>query len=596
MYEKFYGFSEEPFNFGPDPKFLYLAPSHSEVLSRMLSSVRGHNGITVVTGDPGVGKTTLVRALLSKLGKNVSTAFIVFTLLSFEGLLKSIFNELRVSAQGQDTSALLDEFHLYLSKKRQNEIISVIIDEAQGLGTHVLRNLVRLWETPDPRKTHLQIILIGQPELDAKLDSDELRSLNEKITMRRHIGLLTNRESNAYIEHRLKMVGSSASHVFRPEALDLICTCASGNPRVINMICDRSFLVGLAKSKRQINSRIVEEAIKELMLPKNGVKRQTPEELIHADGSRGGTSMTEADTARNFQGEPAHRLAPRFHSLTPVWKMQTSWRRQVYRFAESLRSLISVWEGLVSGWQLMHQLAKSLRSSVPVLLTASRRNHAAALIRQSGLESSRTTEPVGRQTKPVGSTSALKQVAGRTLLFQPVYRLAAGSLLLTAALGFFILSMSDRSPVDRNTLDLYPPKETKGNGEPSAIVEKPPAVPLPAERSDPAPVPNITVDTEAVPYVAARQAESTQRAPGSKREVPQRVIASKRGAAPPSALRKPEERPRRIAVQDQRETVAPVSHTVEESSQRIAPARPRVEADPDALLLKQDAAWLMLNR
>ena len=341
MYEKFYGFSEEPFNFGPDPKFLYLAPSHSEALSGMLSGVREQNGITVVTGDSGTGKTTLVRALLSKLDKNVSTAFIVFTVLSFEGLLKSIFNELRISAYGQDTSALLDEFHLYLSKKPHDEIVSVIIDEAQGLDTHVLRDLVRLWETPDLRNTGLQTILIGQPELDAKLDSDELRSLSEKITMRRHITLLTNRESNAYIEHRLKMVGSSASDVFRPEALDLVCTCASGNPRVINMICDRSLLLGLAKSKRQINSRIVEEAIKELMLPKNGTKRRTLGELLHADGSRGETSTAEADTARSVQRQVAGRPAPRFYPLTPVWKMQTSWRRLLYRFTESLRSLIS---------------------------------------------------------------------------------------------------------------------------------------------------------------------------------------------------------------------------------------------------------------
>jgi general secretion pathway protein A len=309
MYEDFYGFSEGPFEFGPHPKFLCLTPSHAGALSGMLSGVRERKGITVITGDPGTGKTTLVNALLSELDEKVRTAFIVFTLLEFRDLLKSILAELGIRAQGRDTFALLQKFYLYLSERSQDESVVIIIDEAQGLDTSVLKDLMGLWTGPNPWYLQLQTVLLGQPELEAKLDSQELGSLREKIAVRRHIRPLTRRESNMYIDHRLRIVGSSSSEVFKPEAVDRICDCARGIPRVINMVCDGSLRIGYAKSKRKIDVAIVNEAIEDLRLFKPKEVKGTPPEPLPAEGPRPGESAPERVSARGPRWRTVYQLA-----------------------------------------------------------------------------------------------------------------------------------------------------------------------------------------------------------------------------------------------------------------------------------------------
>ena len=289
MYENFYGFSERPFNLGPDSRFLYLTPSHAEAFSGMFSGVRERRGITVITGDPGIGKTTLIGALLSGLDEAVRTASIVFFHSEFRDLLKSILIELGIPAKGRDTFALLEQFYLYLATRPQNEIVAIIVDDAQGLEARALKNLMELWPGPNPRHRLLQTVLVGQPELETKLDSKDLTELRERIAVRRHIRPMNRKESNVYIDHRLRIVGSSSSGVFKPEAVDLICDYAGGIPRVINMVCDGSLLIGYAKSKRLIDVKIVTEAIKDLSLfePKEakGSRRVScPSEPLQAEG------------------------------------------------------------------------------------------------------------------------------------------------------------------------------------------------------------------------------------------------------------------------------------------------------------------------
>ncbi len=332
MYERFYGFSEGPFEFGPDPRFLYLTPSHAEAFSGMLSGVRERKGITVITGDPGTGKTTLIHALLSELDEKVRTAFIVFTLLEFGDLLKSILHELGIPTRGEDTFALLEAFYLYLSERSQDEIVVIIIDEAQGLDTSVLEDLMGLWAGPDPQYLQLQTVLVGHPELEAKLDSQELRSLREKIAVRRHIRPLTRQESNVYIDHRLRIVGSSSSEVFKPEAVDRICDCAEGNPRVITTVCDGSLLIGYAKYKRKIDAKIVNEAIQDLRLfPPEKAKRRLPEPLP-AEEPRPGELAPEPVPVARPRWSPVYQTLEWVRSLKPV-------PHRVYQLLEWVRSL-----------------------------------------------------------------------------------------------------------------------------------------------------------------------------------------------------------------------------------------------------------------
>jgi len=268
VHENFYGFSRGPFEFGPDPSFLYLTPSHAEALTSMLSGIRERKGITVITGDPGTGKSTLVRALLAQLDDKVRPAHVVFTRLGFRDLLKSILHELGIPARGADTFALWETFYLYLSERPQDEIVSIIIDEAQGLDTSVLKDLMDLWVGSNSRHSQLQMVLVGYPELEAKIEALELKSLREKIAVRRHIRGLTRQESGLYIDHRLRIVGSSSSEVFTPEAVDRICDCAGGIPRVINMVCDGSLFIGYGKSERRIDAAIVNQAMQDLGLYK----------------------------------------------------------------------------------------------------------------------------------------------------------------------------------------------------------------------------------------------------------------------------------------------------------------------------------------
>ena len=267
MYEDFYGFSEQPFSLTPDPKYLYLTPTHSEAFSAMRSGVRERKGITVITGDVGTGKTTLIRALLMDLDEKVKTAYIFFTKFDFRDLLRSILYELDIPAKREDAFALLEKFYQYLSDRPPDEIVAIIIDEAQNLETDVIKDLLRLWARPNPRSQLVQTILAGQLELEAKLNSEGLRDFRERIAVRSRIIPLTPSQSRAYINHRLKIVGSTSAKVFQPEAVDRICDFAGGIPRVINMVCDAAFLIGYAKSKQKIDSKIVKEAITDLSYP-----------------------------------------------------------------------------------------------------------------------------------------------------------------------------------------------------------------------------------------------------------------------------------------------------------------------------------------
>ena len=308
MYEKFYGFSQEPFNPSPDPKFLYLTPTHSEAFSAMLSGIRERKAITVITGEPGTGKTTLIQALLSDLDKNVKTALVFFTNIGFKDLLKNILYELEIPVKGEDASGLLEKFYRYLSERPQNETVAIIIDEAQGLKTSVLKDLLRLWDSPDLRSGLLQTVLVGQPELKTNLDSTELRDLRKRIAAQCHIRPLTLKESKAYIDHRLRIVGSSSSKVLRPEVVDRICDFAKGIPRTINMVCDAALLIGYAKSRHEIDAKIIKEAVNDLSLFEPA---KTVESLP-------GSIQTEEQTPATPMSEPAKGPAKTLSKHVPA--------------------------------------------------------------------------------------------------------------------------------------------------------------------------------------------------------------------------------------------------------------------------------------
>ena len=265
MYNKFYGFSENPFNPTPDPRFLFLSIGHYETLSSMISGIKERKGITIISGEIGTGKTTLIYALLKDLSERIKTAFVFNTKLSFQDLLIYILMDLEVSVPKENLTTLLVLFRQYLKERMiRDETVAIIIDEAQNLEFEVMENLFRLYSEDSPAAKLVQILLVGQPELEAKLDSQKLQAFKNRFAIRNYLKPLNQKESGEYIDHRLKVVGSSSSKVFTPQAIDRISKFSNGIPRVINILCDRAFLTGYTTSSRKIDEEIVKDTIKEL--------------------------------------------------------------------------------------------------------------------------------------------------------------------------------------------------------------------------------------------------------------------------------------------------------------------------------------------
>ncbi|NWF53963.1 MAG: AAA family ATPase [Syntrophaceae bacterium] len=264
MYNEFFGFAEEPFRITPDPSFFFMATSHREALSSLLAGIEGRKGILTITGDVGTGKTTLVNTLLKDLNLRIKTAFIFNPRLTFKQLLAAILSDLKVPVTGNSTEVLLHRFDLYLQKRQtRDETVLIIIDEAQNLSPKVLEDLGGLFQRQTPAVKHLLLLLTGQLELEDNLNSEESRQFKRRIAFQYRLTPLNWEESKAYIDHRLKIVGSGISEVFTPEAVNLICDFAKGIPRVINTICDRSLLAGYSLTTPKIGTVIAKAVISE---------------------------------------------------------------------------------------------------------------------------------------------------------------------------------------------------------------------------------------------------------------------------------------------------------------------------------------------
>ena len=267
MYNEFYGFSEKPFEITPDPKFLYLTSSHRKALDAMIKDIKSRQGFISITGEVGTGKTTLIHSLLTSLDDKVKTVFIFHTAITFEEFLGSTLRELHLEVTGKDKKTLLYQLVEYLLHIGNDEMVAVIIDEAQHLAIETLQELGKLSDLGSLASWRLQIVFVGQPEFENILNSPNLKILNQRIRIRREITTMTAEESRDYIEHRLKLVGSSTSKTFTPKAISVIIEHAEGIPRIINIVCDNALLNGFSESKKIIDEKIIREVIKNLEGP-----------------------------------------------------------------------------------------------------------------------------------------------------------------------------------------------------------------------------------------------------------------------------------------------------------------------------------------
>ena len=263
MYHAFYHLKKEPFHITPDPEFLFLSPSHKEALGSIIYGVKNRKGFVVITGEVGVGKTTILRSYLIKVDKpKVRVIYIFNANLSFKSLLNTIYKELGIDAKTDDMVEMLNDLYLILMEEyKLGNTVLLIIDEAQNMPIKTLENLRMLSNLETSKDKLLQIVLIGQSELEKILDRYELRQLRQRIAIRSTIIPFTKKESLAYIQHRLAKVAVNESQVFTQGALKSIVKGAKGIPRNLNVLCDNALITGFGYKIKPVNSKVVKEVI-----------------------------------------------------------------------------------------------------------------------------------------------------------------------------------------------------------------------------------------------------------------------------------------------------------------------------------------------
>lgn len=265
MYKEYFGLTEAPFSIAPDPRYLYLSDKHREALAHLIYGVGDQGGFVLLTGEVGTGKTTVCRCLLQQIPEKVDIAFIIHPKLSANQLLQSIFTELGLSYQkGMTTKDLIDSLNEYLLEAHslgRNTIL--IIDEAQNLEVEILEQLRLLTNLETNEKKLLQLVLIGQPELNDLLDKKELRQLAQRVTARYHLTPLSKPEVTNYIQHRLSVAGCR-DELFPKSSINRIYQLTKGVPRLINLLCGRTLLGIYATNGSIATRKIINNAAKEI--------------------------------------------------------------------------------------------------------------------------------------------------------------------------------------------------------------------------------------------------------------------------------------------------------------------------------------------
>jgi general secretion pathway protein A len=265
MYLTHYGFTEKPFNATPDPRFLYTSPAHREALAQLQYGVQERKGFIVLTGKVGTGKTTLLRTLRQRIDGQTAIASVVNSSLPFDGILECVFEDLGIAKAGESRAQRLIALNTFLmDRERTGQNTVLILDEAQHLDASTLEQIRLLSNFETPTSKLLQIVLVGQPELKAKLQLPELRQLAQRIGVRCQIRPLTPNESREYIRTRLRIGGAHDLGLFTDPAVDRITEYSGGIPRRINILCDHCLLFGYADEKRRIDRHTVNQAIEYL--------------------------------------------------------------------------------------------------------------------------------------------------------------------------------------------------------------------------------------------------------------------------------------------------------------------------------------------
>lgn len=268
MYKKFFGLRENPFNVNPDPRYLFVTPHTEEALSCLTYGVQSRKGFILLTGEVGTGKTTLINKLLEWLHReNCPTAFIFNPRLSEDQFFDFMMADLGIPCDTRSKSQVLLRLNQWLLERyRAGESAVLIVDEAQNLSSAVLEEIRLLTNLETYTEKLLQIVLSGQPELEAKLKQPQLRQLRQRITLRSKTYPLTPEETVGYVTSRLRIAGSDGQPIFAPEALDVIYRYSRGIPRVINVLCEHALINAFADQRKPVTADLVQNVAEEFEL------------------------------------------------------------------------------------------------------------------------------------------------------------------------------------------------------------------------------------------------------------------------------------------------------------------------------------------
>ena len=267
----YFNLKRNPFDLTPDPNCFVPTPQHNEALAALYYGVRRHKGFVVVTGEVGTGKTLLLRCLLRLLedSKDIAYAYLFNSRLTPTEFLQYVVSDFGIPASGKNKCDFLLDLSKFLVTRGARQLTTVlIVDEAHDLPVETLEELRLLsnLETTDDKL--IQIILMGQPELDAKLDSVELRQLKQRIPLRTQLGALTAKQTQEYIEQRLRIAGADpvSRPLFSPQAIAAVHSCSRGYPRLINIICENALIGAYARQLPTVKENIIEDLATELRL------------------------------------------------------------------------------------------------------------------------------------------------------------------------------------------------------------------------------------------------------------------------------------------------------------------------------------------
>jgi general secretion pathway protein A len=265
MYTRHYGLREKPFSLSPDPRFLFLSTSHREALAHLLYGIESGEGFIAVTGEVGTGKTTLCRTLLERIGPDAEVAYLFNPQLTGLELLQAVHRELALPGEGSRAELLEALNRFLLESSRNGRRVLLLVDEAQNLPVETLEELRMLSNLETTTEKLLQIVLFGQPELDALLDSPELRQLRQRIGVRWRLDSLSDPEATDYVLHRLRIAAGNDTELFTPAALRELRRRSRGVPRLVNLLADRALLAGYADGSLRVERTHVGRAAREIL-------------------------------------------------------------------------------------------------------------------------------------------------------------------------------------------------------------------------------------------------------------------------------------------------------------------------------------------